>query len=354
MVYSQLPGSLEAEYRLLSHINSGFFGAVYKYENIASGEAVAVKFIRSEGAQQEASISTSLVHDSIIRTYGAYKMNDSSVALVQEYADCGDLFDYINTVGLAGDEDAVKDVFGQLVRAVAYMHSTHGIAHRDIKPENVCMTSDGAVKLIDFGLAERRRFVKWHVGTNPYCAPEVLALPDAPCQRMAGKRAHAGRCRRVDGFAADIFSLGVTLFAMVTGNLPWDSADPSADADYAAFERRHAQGVKGAVFAADPPGVSRHLCRLFDAMLHPDPRMRASVTELFQYLDQPWLTTRISTEVAAASTPPPIMPNRMGGTGADSGVSVSTPTAEQRKFLWSDLEDDEAYADELPPIPVFT
>lgn len=338
-------GSLEAEYRLVSHINSGFFGAVYKYESIASGEAVAVKFVSSQDARQEASISTSLVHDNIIRTYGAYATDDNSVALVQEFADGGDLFDYINNVGLVGDEDAIKDVFGQLVSAVAYMQHFQGISHRDIKPENVCMTSDGAAKLIDFGLAERRRFVRWHVGTDPYCAPEVLVLPDAPCQKMAGKRAHAGRCRRVDGFAADIFSLGVTLYAMVTGNLPWDSADASVDADYAAFERRHAQGVEGAVFAVEPAGVSRDLCRLFDTMLHPDPRKRASVSELLPYLSQPWLSTRVPTERAAASTRP---------ARADSGVSVSTPTTEQRKFLWSDLEDDEAYADELPPIPVFT
>ena len=81
-----------------------------------------------------------------------------SQVLVQELADGGDLFDYINHWGFGRNEVAIKHIFGQLVAGLSYIHS-QGISHRDIKPENIVLTSDHQAKIIDFGLSEQSRYV---------------------------------------------------------------------------------------------------------------------------------------------------------------------------------------------------
>ena len=80
---------------------------------------------------------------------------------------------------------------------------------------------------------------------------------------------------------------------MVTGRLPWGVADEERDDEYAAFaERLLTYDVEGSVFVEDPAklGIGPNLCRLLDAMLHPDPRQRASLGKVAEYLDLPWFT----------------------------------------------------------------
>ncbi|KAI4143469.1 MAG: hypothetical protein LQ340_006989 [Diploschistes diacapsis] len=136
--------------------------------------------------------------------------------IAMELAEGGDLFDKIESdVGVG--EDIAHVYFTQLVNAVTFMHSK-GVGHRDIKPENVLLSSDGNLKIADFGLATlfdyqgQRKTCKSSCGSPPYTAPEVLL-----CTPMTAKQG-------LGYFAdyVDIWSCGVVLFVLLVGNTPWD------------------------------------------------------------------------------------------------------------------------------------
>lgn len=327
-------------------VNSGSYGSVHKAQFAETGRTVAVKVIHVTPetklcAEREVALSCRLKHENIIETYDVFAMDGGDVALVQEFADGGDLFDFVNQYGFGYDEDALKSVFGQVASAVAYLHE-NGVSHRDIKPENVALTQDRGAKLIDFGLSEESRYVRGRVGTDPYCAPEVVQLPSIKNNKCRG--------RRVDGFAADIYSLGLTLVAMITGRLPWRLADDREDDSYASFlDRLLTYEVEGAVFADDPRelGVSSHLCKLLDSMLHPDPKLRATIGDVLDALDMPWFTHVPESEVVTGA-----LETAVAGS-ADSGIGGGFGSyGAEEKAAWSE-DEDEALGEELPPLPTF-
>lgn len=398
----------------VEHINSGFFGSVFRAVRVRDGQEVAVKVLNfSAGALQEARLSKKLSHPNIINTYSYAPLRDGSIALVQEYANGGDLYDFLSDGGFQ-DEASLKTAFYQIGSALQYLHSRN-IVHRDIKPENCVLkaTDDDddvpfQVKLIDFGLAEEGRFCTTHVGTDSYNAPEVLSLPGVH-ELTNMKIPMCDDLDTIDGFAADVFSLGVTLYTIICKELPWCTADASIDEDYRAFLERHDNQIPGAAFSMDPEamGILSALCDLLDAMLHPDPSMRPAIGQVLERLDQPWFnapvffsstssaasdvtstststtTTTVSTMIEAtysstANTAWPLFVNVEQGTERqDSGVStcssscssptsidsfsscVSSPSPSMKQhFLWSDDIDeccdlDEALDGGLPPIPSF-
>jgi len=125
--------------------------------------------------------------------------------IVMEYCPGGELFNMISKKAKnegAFNESEAADMMGRLLRAVNHCHSL-GIAHRDIKPENILVNETGDLKLIDFGLSKQVKVKKMHtiVGTPYYVAPEVLE----------GKY----------GLKCDIWSLGVILYILLSGYLPF-------------------------------------------------------------------------------------------------------------------------------------
>jgi len=381
---------------VLGYVNSGTYGSVHKACYTHTGETVALKVVHvtpdtRKSAERELAISLRMDHPSVVRTYEAFEI-DGNLALVQEYADGGDLFDFINDFGFGHDEATIKGVFAQMASGIAYLHS-QGVSHRDLKPENILLAGRdrAAVKITDFGLSEESRYVRGRVGTDPYCAPEVVRLPGVHTLSRNGRRSKS-RGKRIDGYAADVFSLGVTLVAMITGRLPWGVADEATDPDYAEFVARLlTYGVEGAVFVQDPTdlGVSPNLCRLLDAMLHPDPRRRAKVRDVYEYLNLRWFTrvdtypTSSTASTPAAATTTEVTINARGalvstitkgkcgvvtstGGDLDSGISSGATGGESDRDTASlsasmlDLciescgyDDDEALGDELPPLPSF-
>jgi len=111
--------------------------------------------------------------------------------------------------GLPMEEAAVKALMEQLVDAMDHMHSK-GVAHRDIKLANIMLATDGKAKLIDFGMSQTTWSARCtdHVGTFEFCAPEVL-----------------DRKKTYNGYAADVWSLGVVLYALLYGQMPFGSED---------------------------------------------------------------------------------------------------------------------------------
>jgi len=158
--------------------------------------------------------------------------------------------------------------------------ASQGVVHRDIKPENIVLDAGGRPKLCDFGMAEfAGQVVRRGPGTLPYMSPEVL---------MA-KRSYAIRP------AHDMWSLGVVLFIMVTGDFPWMKAKPS-DPEYAAW-------CSGDLEKCRPwKYFTPQLLALFKRMFHPDPAARCTPQEAREYLCVPWLVRRSS---APRHQPPP-------------------------------------------------
>lgn len=237
----------------------------------------------------------------------------------QEYYQGGDLLEYVLTRGPMRARPALGVwVLNNVGTALSYM-KTMGVFHGDVKPENLLFehpvapadnnTSSAheqfpAVRLIDFGHAQYLCAEKRTVGmfgTLEYSAPEV----------------HARAVKElVDGAAADVWSLGVTLHALLFGSLPW--AEPSiANKEFAAFTQRYAamyppaahppasaanddagsdltyERRAGAVFddaVVSTLGISASLCELLDRMLCPDPAQRWTIEQVLasDLLGQPW------------------------------------------------------------------
>ena len=171
-----------------------------------------------------------------------------------------------------------------MLDGVAYCHLA-GVAHRDLKLENVLLNEQGALKLIDFGLShvyprladgvtiDRSRPLKDVCGSKSYAAPEVLAS------------------RGYDGFAADMWSLGVCLFAMLAGFFPLDEAS-SNDWRFAKLVEAQRQGRSTtAIVFGWYKRTCRHLTpeviHMLDGLLTLDPSKRLSMEQTRAH---PWVT----------------------------------------------------------------
>lgn len=129
--------------------------------------------------------------------------------LILEYVENGDLFTYVSQNGALTEEASVF-VFRQMMSAVQYCHA-YNICHRDLKPENILLKADGQIKIADFGMAALHQGPRYHLqtscGSPHYAAPELL------------------KARPYRGDKADIWSMGVILFVMLAGRLPFDEDD---------------------------------------------------------------------------------------------------------------------------------
>ena len=136
-------------------------------------------------------------------------MLTSGSYLILEYIDQGDLFTFINSKGRLSEEVAIF-FFRQMISAIAYCHSFN-VCHRDLKPENILITADLQIKIADFGMAALHQTSTHHLatacGSPHYAAPELL------------------KNRQYRGDRADIWSMGVILYAMLSATLPFDDPD---------------------------------------------------------------------------------------------------------------------------------
>ncbi|KAK5110098.1 hypothetical protein LTR62_006232 [Meristemomyces frigidus] len=237
-----LPSNLP--FRLVSKtIGSGAYASIRKACPLhAPGPIIAVKFIHKQHAftagrlrpkqlQLEVSLHNSVSgHANIIRfiTHGD---DPNWLWMCLELASGGDLFDKIESDVGCGSEDVAHLYFVQLVQAIGWCHGK-GVAHRDVKPENVLLSSDGNLKLADFGLAtqfvvpgrpERKR-CGMVCGSPPYIAPEILAVGQTNLKRkMGGVLVKEG----YDPDVSDMWSIAIVLFVLLAGNTPWDTPEMS-------------------------------------------------------------------------------------------------------------------------------
>ena len=159
------------------------------------------------GIEREVVIMKLIEHENIINLYDVWE-NRGELYLVLEYVEGGELFDYVSTYGSLPEEEAVR-LFRQIIGGLSYCHRFN-ICHRDLKPENILVDRNRNIKLADFGMAALQPAGRWlntSCGSPHYAAPEICY----------GKKYR--------GASVDIWSVGIILFAMLNGFLPFDGGD---------------------------------------------------------------------------------------------------------------------------------
>ncbi len=175
--------------------------------------------------------------------------------LVLEYVEGGELFDYVSCYGALPEEEAVR-LFRQIIAGLSYCHRFN-ICHRDLKPENILLDSGRNIKLADFGMAALQPADKWlntSCGSPHYAAPEIIYG------------------RKYRGDKADIWSVGIILFAMLNGFLPFDGGDLSATLRLV---------KKGEYFL--PPSLSVEASDLIQRILQKRPEDRISMADIWAH-----------------------------------------------------------------------
>ncbi|KAL5103791.1 Serine/threonine-protein kinase MARK2 [Taenia crassiceps] len=201
------------KYKLIRTLGSGNFAKVKLAQHITTKKEVAVKVI-DKGKLNHASLNKlfrevnvmkQLNHPNIVKLYEVIE-SDRHVYLVMEFAANGELFEYLVSNGRMREKDA-RIKFRQIVSAVQYCHQKN-IVHRDLKAENLLLDADYNIKLADFGFSNTFRADKkldTFCGSPPYAAPELFL----------GKK--------YIGPEVDVWSLGVILYTIVAGYLPFDA-----------------------------------------------------------------------------------------------------------------------------------
>lgn len=250
-------------YDLGPTIGRGHYAVVRSARHVFTGEKVAVKVIDKtkldahsrEHLFQEVVCMKLVQHPNVVRLYEVID-TVNKLYLILELGDGGDLYDYIMKHEQGLCEKLAKRYFRQIVTAIAYCHNLH-VVHRDLKPENVVFFEQlGVVKLTDFGFSYQfvpGKQLDTFCGSLAYSAPEILlgTKYDAP--------------------KVDIWSLGVILFMLVCGRLPFEEANDSEtltkimDCEYQL-----------------PPHLSPECSSLISRLLIRDPSKRATLDEVLQ------------------------------------------------------------------------
>uniref|UniRef100_A0A8C6M1P6 non-specific serine/threonine protein kinase n=1 Tax=Nothobranchius furzeri TaxID=105023 RepID=A0A8C6M1P6_NOTFU len=182
-------------YRLLKTIGKGNFAKVKLARHVLTGKEVAVKII--DKAQLNSSSLQKVLFE-VLET-------EKTLYLVMEYASGGEVFDYLVAHGRMKEKEA-RAKFRQIVSAVQYCHQKC-IVHRDLKAENLLLDADMNIKIADFGFSNEFTLgnkLDTFCGSPPYAAPELF------------------QGKKYDGPEVDVWSLGVILYTLVSGSLPFD------------------------------------------------------------------------------------------------------------------------------------
>jgi eukaryotic-like serine/threonine-protein kinase len=207
-------------YDLLAKLAEGGMGTVYRGRNRSTGEIVAVKVVPPhllsnpvvvKRFEQEYNVARSIDHPNIVKALDFGREGDVRY-LVMEFVDGESLGQKIERDGRMSEEEAIR-ITSQVALGLQAAHAL-GVIHRDVKPDNVLVTADGQAKLTDLGLVK-----ELEADLNLTRTGRGLGTPHfmAPEQFRNAKKADI-RC--------DIYSLGATLYMMVTGELPFKSNGP--------------------------------------------------------------------------------------------------------------------------------
>ncbi|NWU90618.1 HUNK kinase, partial [Upupa epops] len=247
-------------------INKGSFAKVMEGLHIPTGEKVAIKVIDKRKAKQdsyvlknmkrEPRIQQMIKHPNVVQLYETLE-TDNFYYMVMELCLGGDLLDRICDKKRLPERE-VRRYMRQILSAVEYLHC-QGIVHRDLKVENFLLDENNNIKIVDFGLSNTAKFeglsqelLHTQCGSPAYAAPELLA-------------------HRKYGPKVDVWSIGVSMFAMLTGTLPF-TVEPFN------IKELHQKILIGEI-SPIPSDISPGAVRLLQSLLQPDPAKRPGVTE---------------------------------------------------------------------------
>ncbi|XP_019352459.1 serine/threonine-protein kinase MARK1 isoform X1 [Alligator mississippiensis] len=247
-------------------INKGSFAKVMEGLHILTGEKVAIKVIDKKKAKQdsyvlknmkrEPRIHQMIKHPHVVQLYETLE-TENSYYMVMELCLGGDLMDRICDKKKL-EEKEVRKYTQQIMAAVEHLHR-HGIVHRDLKIENFLLDENNNIKIVDFGLSNAIKFeglsqelLNTQCGSPAYAAPELLAHKNY-------------------GPKVDVWSIGVSMFAMLTGTLPF-TVEPFN------IKQLHQKMVTGEI-SPIPPDISPGAVHFIHSLLEPDPARRPSVKE---------------------------------------------------------------------------
>jgi serine/threonine protein kinase len=214
--------SIIGKYKVIRLLGEGGTASVYEAEHEMLGTKAAIKVLNpilsssiqiKERFRNEAKLMASLNHPNITKVID-FDENENQLSIIMEFLEGEDLNRKIKREGPLSDNETLT-IFTQTLGAFAYAHDK-GIVHRDIKPSNIFVLPNGQIKILDFGIAKllgqgnEMTLTGMQMGTPVYMSPEQVKTEKEIDQR------------------SDIYSLGVTLFFMVNGKPPYNSATESA------------------------------------------------------------------------------------------------------------------------------
>lgn len=310
---------LNRRYRLLEHLGTGGMAVVFKGQDLSLRRYVAIKILRQDQThhdefltrfQYEARSVANLAHPNIV-TLHDFGADGNRYYMVMEYIDGQDLKTLIRNQAPLPIDQALNYMV-QICSGVGYAHRA-GIIHCDLKPQNVLITKDGRLKVTDFGIAralsniqpDEKNEIVW--GSPQYFAPEQ-ASGSAPTP------------------ASDVYSLGIVLYEMLTGQLPFDSPEPQK------LALMHLKDEPPSVRALNPD-VPIEIDQIIQKVLAKEPTARYRTADQLGHVLRT-LRQRTSAsettglfpvsrpDTATASTPPVVRPDPAAPAGQSIGTSA--------------------------------
>jgi serine/threonine protein kinase/tetratricopeptide (TPR) repeat protein len=275
-------------YHLIRLLGEGGMGVVYLAEREDLGSRAAIKLLRDsslspmrrERFAAEQKMLAALNHPSIARLYDADTLEDGTPYIVMEYVEGVPLTTYVRERGCSLEE--LVEIYRSICEAVRYAHS-QAIIHRDLKPSNVLVTEGGMVKLLDFGISKQLQQLGAEDELSTVTTFRLLTPAYAAPEQLRGEHA---------GVQADVYSLGVILYELVAGRLPYDLShqtpgqiertieqeDPKPPSTYGRLRKEGAWQL--------PPLAWSEIDTLCLTAMHKDPARRyQSVEALIRDLD---------------------------------------------------------------------
>jgi BR serine/threonine kinase len=252
-------GPQVGDYVLLSTLGTGSTGKVKLAEHKETQSKVAIKIIKKSTIIDQPDLAIKVRREiSLMKLFDSPHLlrlvevceSSAHLYIIVEYAQNGELFDYIASRGALSVSEGMK-FFREIIYGLEYLHG-HGICHRDLKPENILLDENNTIKIADFGFARwmKKDTADTSCGSPHYAAPEII------CGET------------YDGRKSDIWSAGVILFTLLSGKLPFD--DNSI--------RALLQKVKNGLFRMPdfPPDIKD----LISKMLEVNPAKRITIPKI--------------------------------------------------------------------------